>query len=62
MPKNLAEILLIAEKRRPESLADLSGADLNVLLGILNRKRVPMAEQDEFSSFYLQVIRLVRNV
>lgn len=62
MSKNLAEIILIAEERRPESLSELSNADLNILLGILNRKRVPMTEQDEFSSFYLQVIHLVRNV
>jgi hypothetical protein len=60
MPKTFAEITRIATERRLASLEGLSKMDLSVLLATLNRQRVPLAEEDAFAQFYLEVVNRYR--
>jgi hypothetical protein len=61
MPKTIAEIERIALERRFDSLDGLSAQDLSVLLATLKRQRVPLAEEEVFNRFYLEVVQRVRN-
>lgn len=61
MPKTFAELQRIALERRLDSLAGLSAMDLDVLLATLNRQRVPLADEEIFCGFYLEVVQRVRN-
>ncbi|MEO7425745.1 MAG: hypothetical protein ABI036_11200 [Fibrobacteria bacterium] len=61
MAKTIAEIERIALERRLDSLDGLSAQELNVLLATLKRQRVPLAEEEIFTQFYLEVAQRVRN-
>lgn len=61
MAKTFAELQEIAQERRLDSLDGLSDRDLDVLLATLNRQRVPLAEEEAFAQFYLEVVRRIRS-
>lgn len=58
--KTFDELRDTLASRDASRLEGLGRMDLNVLLSLMNRLRVPLSEEEGFSRFYLEVIDRVR--